>query len=352
MSRQFSRRKVLEGALAGACLPSMGSLVTNKRPVRFGIIADVHHGLAQRTEARLEAFLLACESRKLDFILQLGDFNHPDPEAAGFLKLWHSPRGPRYGVLGNHDMDMGSKAEALDLWELKDRFYSFDSGFLHFVVLDANFMRLDGKLVAYEKGNWYRGGITASWIDPEQIEWLRSDLAATRKPTIVFVHQPIDDAWEGGSVPNRAEVRRVLDESGKVAAVLQGHHHQDTHEVRNGILYWRVNSSSYAWVGEQYGRMADYDRSLFGFVEIGEGGATRDARYAIGDTRCAIGFGKSTHRAMNFPSRPSNLAHRLHFKAEGRRGIFEGESPFTRGVPNFDRFSPNITSFETEINLR
>jgi len=275
------------------------------------MIADVHHGLAERTEERLGEFLSEATAQRADFIVQLGDFCHPEPAAEGFLKLWHGFRGPRYGVLGNHDMDRGSKRQILDLWKVKERFYSFDAGFLHFVVLDANHMSLDGKLVPYEKGNWYRSGITASWIDPEQIEWLRSDLAATKKPAVVFCHQELDETMPGG-VPNKAEVRRVMEQSGRVAACFVGHSHVDRDEVRNGIYYQRVNSASYAWVGENYGRMAHYGRTLYAFATIWPDG---------------------------------------RMEVEGRRGFFEGDSPFTRGVPEPDRFSASLLSRVSKLQM-
>lgn len=346
-----TRRSILKAGTGVAALRlGLPSMASGSLPVRFGVIADVHHGLAKRTEQRLEEFLGRCSARKLDFIIQMGDFHHPVPEAKAFLDLWHSYKRPHHGVLGNHDMDLGSKPEQIDNWRIPGRHYSFDSGFLHFVVLDANFFREGlkgptyvptadyGRLVRYEKGNWYKAGISASWIDPEQLEWLSGDLKATRRPTVVFVHQPLDDIWEGGSVPNRAEVRKILEDSGRVVAVIQGHNHQDASEMRNGILYWRVNSSSYAWVGENYGRMADYDRSLFAFVEI--------EREAISDTRYAMGSEVPSARNAD---RVSRIAHRMTFRAEGRRGIFEGDSPFARGVPNFHRFSPNITSIEQRL---
>ncbi len=420
MAEWTSRREFMSSAMAlpalAVRLPVFGLTKTHK-PLRFGVIADVHHGLASRAEERLEDFLSECSRRKLDFIAQLGDFNHPLPEARSFLKLWHSYKGARHSVLGNHDMDLGSKAQAVESWRIPGRYYSFDSGFLHFVILDANFMRPSlrsaiipdrpntatlrvagglgssepearsaganlevrapqTELVPYDNGNWYRSGITASWIDPEQIEWLRSDLAATRNPTIVLVHQMLDEIWEGGAVPNRAEVRRVLEESGKVVAVIQGHAHQDAHEIRNGILYWRVNSASYAWVGEKYGRMAHYDRSLYAFVEVAFGG---DLRFVIGDSPGAGGsrwasdsgllIGASAaadlrlrnagqespitnHRShtTNRESRFANLGSpTLTFRAEGRRGAFEGESPFARGVPNPDRFASKISSLDETI---
>lgn len=250
--------------------------------------------------------------RAPDFIVQMGDFHHPVPEAEGFRKLWSGYRGRRYGVLGNHDMDLGSKRQILDLWELRERFYAFDAGFLRFVVLDANHMKADGKLIPYEKGNWYRAGISASWIDPEQIEWLRGELEATKRPVVVLCHQELDECLGGGGVPNRSQLRKLFAESGRVAACLVGHSHVDVDETREGVFYWRVNSASYAWVGEAYGRMAHYDRPLFAFVSIWP-----DGRMEI----------------------------------EGRRGVFDGDSPFTRGVPNFERFSASIRSRSERVRL-
>lgn len=296
----------------GAAALWPGRALPMAEPVRFGVIADVHHGLATRTEERLEAFLSDASQRNLDFIVQMGDFHHPEPEAKGFLDLWNAYRRPRYGVLGNHDMDKGSKAQILDLWQIHNRYYSFEAGFLHFVVLDANHMQLNGRLVPYDRANWYRSGITASWVDLDQLEWLRQDLNRIHKPTIVLIHQGIDEAQGGGAVPNRDEVRRVLEGSGKVCAVLMGHHHVDTEETRNEIWYWRVNSASYAWVGEEFGRMAHYDRALYGIVTIWPDGTA---------------------------------------EVEGRRGMFEGESPFVRGVPEPDRFSASLRSRKAKFKF-
>lgn len=305
----WTRRRFLGTALTAAFTPR---LFANSDPVRFGVIADVHHGLASRTEERLTAFLDEAARRPLDFVVQMGDFNHPVPEARSFLSLWNAFKGRRYGVLGNHDMDMGSKTQALDLWQLRERHYAFDAGFLRFIVLDANHMKAEGKLVPYEKGNWYRSGITASWIDPDQIEWLHEQLRRSSKPVVVLCHQELDEILGGGGVPNRAEVRSAFESSKKVAACFVGHSHLDVDETRNGIYYWRVNSASYAWVGERYGRMAHYGRSLFAFVTIWP-----DGRMEI----------------------------------EGRRGRYEGDSPFTRGVPNAEKFSSSLRSRSNTLKL-
>lgn len=266
----LTRREVLALGAGSFLAP----LIPGARPTRFGVIADVHHGLALDTEARLEAFLTEASARDLDFIVQLGDFNHPVRAARGFLRIWGSYKGARHGVLGNHDMDLGSKEHATDLWEVPGRFYSFDAGAHHFVVLDANNIYRDRQFVPYADSNYYLDSSVISFVDDEQLDWLAADLAATKRQTIVFVHQPIDETYRGGTCQNRHRVRAVMEEANrragfqKVVAVFQGHHHDDGYESRRGIHYFRVNSASYLWVGGQYGGMAHYDRSLFAFVTV------------------------------------------------------------------------------------
>ena len=284
--RRYSRRDVL-GMGAGLLVSSV-SRVTGPEPraTRFGVIADVHHGLAENTEQRLAEFIEEASRRELDFIVQLGDFNHPVRAARPFLNEWMAYRGPRYGVLGNHDMDMGSKQHAVDMWQVPGRYYSFDSGHAHFVVLDANNIYQDRKFVPYADANYYIDGSMVSFVDDEQLDWFAADLFATKRPTVVFVHQPIDDSWKGGTCQNRHRVRAIMEEAnrragyGKVIASFAGHHHDDGYEERRGVHYFRVNSSSYLWVGAAYGRMAHYGRSLFGFVTVTENEIALEGRSA------------------------------------------------------------------------
>ncbi|MEM8735983.1 MAG: hypothetical protein AAGG44_17270 [Planctomycetota bacterium] len=58
----------------------------------------------------------------------------------------------------------------------------------------------------------------------------------TTKRTIVFAHQRLDVGNNYG-VKNAAEVRQVLEDSGKVLAVLQGHSHKNDHRDIRGIHY-------------------------------------------------------------------------------------------------------------------
>ena len=89
----------------------------------------------------------------------------------------------------------------------------------HFVVLDACF-RSDGQPYGRENSEW-----TDANIPGVEAEWLRADLKQTPHKSVVFVHQRLDVEPPLG-VKNASEIRRVLEESGKVLAVLQGHYHQ------------------------------------------------------------------------------------------------------------------------------
>ena len=53
---------------------------------------------------------------------------------------------------------------------------------------------------------------------------------------IVFTHQRLDVAGPH-SVKNAANVRKILESSGNVSAVLQGHSHKNDHQEITGIHY-------------------------------------------------------------------------------------------------------------------
>jgi alkaline phosphatase len=80
-------------------------------------------------------------------------------------------------------------------------------------------------------------------------------------PSIVFIHQQLDG--EGAYyVKNAAAVRRILEESGRVLAVFQGHRHEGAYSFIQGIHYYTLKgliegsgmeNSSYALVGVDAG---------------------------------------------------------------------------------------------------
>lgn len=278
-------------ATTGLLLPWSNSISGSDRVVTFGLMADPHKDLLHDVDERLETFLKATEDVSSDFILQLGDFCFPKTENQSFLNLWNGYIGPKYHVLGNHDMDISSKQETMDFWQMPSNYYSFEHQGYHFVVLDANFLNYDGKYQDYHTANFYVDSSLRTWINPDQIEWLRNDLRETTLPTIIFSHQSlVNDLW---GIKNRSVIQRIFEEENrkagfqKVLACFNGHNHIDSFRKLNDIYYIDINSMSYQWLGEKYQtkvrypteiyehypmmiNMAPYQKSLFAFVELTE----------------------------------------------------------------------------------
>ena len=212
------------------------------RRITFAVGTDIHKDIMHDADQRLQAFVDAAARAKVDFIVDLGDFCQPKQANQGFLGIWNSFNGPRYRVLGNHDMDGGfTRAQAVAFLGMPARHYSFDVGGWHFVVLDGNDPDVPPR----------RG--YPSWIGTEQLEWLKADLQQTKSPTVLFSHQGLES-----SLRNGAEVRTALEiinhSAGwtKVVAAFSGHDHLDRHACINGIHYVTVNSMSNQWLGEKY----------------------------------------------------------------------------------------------------
>jgi len=223
------------------------------------MLSDVHFAnrepagerFYQQSLAKVQEAIDRMNREKLDFVIELGDFKDQDtvPNEANTLNyltdlesVFQQFNGPTYHVLGNHDMDGISKQQFLERIENTGisgtkSYYSFNKKKIHFVVLDGNFTK-EGK--AYDHGNF-------SWDDsfvPEsQINWLKEDLKGNNLPVIVFVHQMLSPSRDVKlEVQNAAEVRQVLEQSGMVLCVFQGHVHEESYNLINGIHYYSVNA--------------------------------------------------------------------------------------------------------------
>lgn len=298
--RDFLRSVGLGGAagfLGATALTASGAQLspsaktTAFKPIKFGIIADIHRDLTPDVDARLEAFMKQVDVEKPDFIISLGDFAHAVPENESFRDRFASSNVPSYHVLGNHEMDRVSKNEAADFLKMPAPFYSFDIKGYHCVVLDPNFIYSGGKFLDYEKGNYFKFGGGVSYMSDDHCDWLEADLKKTNLPTFLFSHQSL--LHDNGGIPNRAYIQRILEteneRSGftKIQGCFNGHHHQDYYRRMSDIHYFSLNSVSYYWHGQKIpGRypeeltqkfrnldnMAMYDDPLFSFVTINQDG--------------------------------------------------------------------------------
>ena len=108
--------------------------------------------------------------QKTVWILSEEGLRYEDYKMELFI-IWEKFKGPKYHVLGNHDMDRHSKEAMLDFWGMPKTYYSFDEDQIHFIVLDANFLYQDGKFTDYDKANFYVDSQLRTFINSEQIEW-------------------------------------------------------------------------------------------------------------------------------------------------------------------------------------
>ena len=272
------RRSFLLTSLAAAAAHAQA------KSVRFGVIADLHHGLAPDATARLEAFMAEVARRPgLDFLIQLGDFCHPTDEGKEFVALFDRFAGPHYHVLGNHDMDRGTKADALVTWGAPQAWYSFNIGPFRFIVLDLNHIRQDDAYLDYEQGNYFKAD-SLNWAGDEQLAWLQDELQQSEAPTIVFSHQPLGNAEPGKLPASQQPIFEVLRHS-PTALCLYGHLHVDRLDTHHGITCLGINSASYHWSGG----MHPYRDPLFAFVELTAAGRLtiegRRSEYSTTDPR-------------------------------------------------------------------
>lgn len=245
-AEQNRRRFLQTGVLILAGTSISPALAQGAEPMlRIGLMTDLHYADKQPAGSRyyretLEKIAAASgqlSEARLDFLVELGDFidaaDAVDVEL-GYLKTIAKPFAEicddRHYVLGNHCVDTLTKEEFLGTVGQEKSYYSFDRGNFHFVVLDACY-RTDGKPYGRKNSVWTDANIPA-----EELEWLAEDLKQSKKKTIVFAHQRLDN--EGShAVNNSPAVRKILEQSGRVAAVFQGHSHANDYHQINGIHY-------------------------------------------------------------------------------------------------------------------
>lgn len=141
---------------------------------------------------------------------------------------------PFFQVVGNHDLDFDAAVEEDSTRtfcrHFGPRYYSFDRGAIHYVVLDDVFWN----------GSGYLG-----YLDLDQLSWLEADLAGIERgrTVIVLLHIPVLGSRhrrDGESKPsatravtNREALYRILEPYR--AHVLAGHMHESEHVFAEGV---------------------------------------------------------------------------------------------------------------------
>jgi 3',5'-cyclic AMP phosphodiesterase CpdA len=223
--------------------------------LKFVVVTDIHVGPEELYEGRqkkLSRFALPMLQELLteikrdikpDFVVQLGDLIEdsaaPEEDELNYrsaISLFESLSVPVLHAIGNHETVNLSVGKLLSHMGRTTPYYSLDVGPVHCVVLMAS-----------------TRAHTDIHIDAAQRNWLAADLRSTQKPTLVFLHHPLDEQNLHGSfwfekyaeycfVQERAQVRAILEESGKVVAVFNGHIHRNSLWTDAGIPYFSTQS--------------------------------------------------------------------------------------------------------------
>ncbi len=241
----MTRRKLIQTiTLGGAGIPlsglATGTLAQLAKPVRLGVIADLHVDLIHDAGARLDLFLKEMVRSKPDGLLQLGDFAFAKKENQKFVDQFNKANEVSLHVIGNHDTDGGlSTQDCLDSWGIKSPYYHHEAGGLHLVVLDAN-----------EKGSPTHKGGYPQFVGKVQADWLRETLAEIKGPVLIISHQPIAGP---SPIDNAAEIQKILSEhADKIVLAINGHTHIDHLLEVGGVQYLHLNSASYHWLGSKF----------------------------------------------------------------------------------------------------
>lgn len=227
---------------------------TDSKAVKFMVIADIHHGYLKDVNKRLQVFIdQAKQEENVDFIIQLGDFilDPTKSKSGNFLELWNSFNGPKYHVLGNHDMDLADKAQVRAFWGMPANYYSFDLEGFRFIVLDGNHIKQgEDKYLDYENSNYYTYEGNRGYFGLKQLEWFKEQLASTDLNVVVFSHQRLSDKTDG------ADIKKAIDDAntkagfGKVILNLNGHGHRDLSELINNVPYVEIPTAAHKWDGK------------------------------------------------------------------------------------------------------
>lgn len=248
--RAFVREGTLFLAGLGISWSGLASSVAAEKAeakprVRIGLLTDLHYAdkptagnrYYRETIAKLAEATARFQQDKTDLMFELGDLvdSAESVEAErGYVRRmvegFAAAPGQHHYVLGNHCVYSLTKAEFLETVGQKQTYYSFDFGGRHFVVLDACFRR-DGAPYGRKNFDW-----TDANLPRAELDWLQGDLKATPHKTMVFLHHRLD-IGHPYAPNNAAEVREILERSGRVVAVFQGHYHKNDYREIGGIHY-------------------------------------------------------------------------------------------------------------------
>ena len=245
----------------------LGSCSKKEPFLKVGLVADPQYadkptsGKRHYSETlwKLEEAIDTFNYYNIDFVQNLGDIIDVKWESFdAVLPIYNKlkPGIENYQLLGNHEFSIDSThfKDILKRLSMPDYYYSYSKKGWRFIVLDAteysyysnalhghNIQEID---LYFEKtkgqSNSYRWN---SAIGTAQQKWLKHELDSAHllgQKVILFSHMPLRPQNDPHNLWNNNEIVKIIEQSSKVVAFINGHNHSGNYELKNGIHYITV----------------------------------------------------------------------------------------------------------------
>lgn len=220
--------------------------------MKLGLFSDPHYcecddiGGGRRPSLsydKIKAAMEAFKENKVDLCICMGDLtDHAEGDTKAdaknnlkrIMSLITSYEIPFYLVVGNHDY-LILNGDDLKEENIDTPPYKIETEKYNFIALDGNYRsnmeRFDKAGVVWDDSN----------LPPFQLDYLKKALASSEKPCIVLVHENLDPTVHYQHIiKNADEARKIIKESGKVKMVIQGHFHEGSYQIIDGIPYLTI----------------------------------------------------------------------------------------------------------------
>ncbi len=224
--------------------------------VRAAVITDIHYGhdhgwrLGTKAPRLMKKFVKEVNELQPDYVIDMGDRisrRNAEEDRTWMIELktyFNQLAAPVYHLIGNHDLRYLTRQENEGITGSPGTSYSRDINGYHFIFWNPN----------------VNNGDMGLKLDPEDLYWLKADLAGNDKPAVLFCHVPFDNDEQDndhaltesekatGIITNRyyykeaPNIRKILEDSGNVILALGGHRHMNRHREINGIHYFTQQS--------------------------------------------------------------------------------------------------------------
>jgi len=223
------------------------------KEIKFAVFTDLHYDHIHDGDRRIQYYIDSVKNHNIDFMMELGDLCYPVSENKLILEKLKQLGVPCYYVIGNHDSDLYIRDEVMNFLGLNKNYYSFIVGNVKFIILDACYIKRQDGYETYFMRNYKKTTDAYPYIPPEELTWLKNELADEDKYYLVFSHHSLANNCMKRGIFNREEVRKILEDRNRnrkqVLLCMNGHDHGDALYEINGINYYTLNSMSYIWHG-------------------------------------------------------------------------------------------------------